>query len=386
MATTKTIPQIVLDPTKIGTWNLVRKPPIDRNTVIQGRVRNPASNAFKDYQIKEGIRLRKALQYLTHGRDIFVYHNIRTNQVVYSLTRYLQKNNVLKQLIYHGKKTVPATLRKDMWVPYYSVHFNDARVGLRAFHLLREFSIQRQLAPPRYMITITEEFLARKRPSDGKKAEEFDKKMEGKVGKLMEPKDRRKAVMNQKATSVADIAAVLKIQEQEFRANQPGGEVSEEAKEDDGLITEGLESEGKEAGEAKEKEEGEADQGEAKEEGEPKKKEKVITKAYLRRQEIAKKKEEIRAQKVAERIESLEKALSWHKGEVKVKVPENVPDGQVRILWMDLQDSQYAESWPESVSHGELQMTRDHVMPGMKNYGEDVIAMDNFAEKEEAQL
>ena len=90
MATTKPIPKIVLDPTKIGTWNLVRKPPIDPNTVIQGIVRNPASNAFKDHQIKEGIRLRKALQYLTHGRDIFVYHNIRTNQVVYSLTRYLQ--------------------------------------------------------------------------------------------------------------------------------------------------------------------------------------------------------------------------------------------------------------------------------------------------------
>ena len=269
-----------------------------------------------------------------------------------------------------------------MWVPYYSVHFNDSRVGLRAFHLLREFSIQRQLAPPRYMITITEEFLARKRPADWKKAEEFDEKMKGKVGKLMEPKDRRKAVMNQKATSVADIAAVLKIQEEElFRANQPGGEVSGEAKEDSGLIMEGPEGEWKEAGEAKE---GEAGEGEAKEQGEPKK-EKVITKAYLRRQEVAKKKEEIRAQKVAERIESLEKALSWQHGEVKVKVPENVNDGQVKVLWVDLQDSQYAESWPGSVIHGELNMTRDHVMPGMKNYGQDVIAMDNFAEKEKAQ-
>lgn len=80
----------ILDPTKIGTWNLVRRPPIEKFTVIQGRPRNPNSNAFKEHQVREGVRLRKALDYLTHGRDIFVYHNLRTNQVVYSLTRYLE--------------------------------------------------------------------------------------------------------------------------------------------------------------------------------------------------------------------------------------------------------------------------------------------------------
>lgn len=79
-----------LDPTKIGIWKLVRKPPIHQDTTIQGRTRTPGSNAFKEHQFREGVRLRKALQFITNGRNIFAYHNMRTNQVVYSLTRYLE--------------------------------------------------------------------------------------------------------------------------------------------------------------------------------------------------------------------------------------------------------------------------------------------------------
>jgi len=82
--------QKILDPTKIGTWNVVRRPPVENHSVIQGKTREQNSNAFKTHQAKEGVRLRKALNALTHGKNIFVYHNIRTNQVVYSLTRYLE--------------------------------------------------------------------------------------------------------------------------------------------------------------------------------------------------------------------------------------------------------------------------------------------------------
>ena len=261
-----------------------------------------------------------------------------------------------------------------MWVPYYSVHFNDSQVGLRAFHLLREFSLQRQLAPPRDLITITEDWIAKKRPVDRKEAEEFDEKMQGKVGKLMEPKERAKAVMNQKATSVADIAAVLKIQEEESKATVSGR--VEELEEEDGLIEEGGESQGKEAAEG--------NGGETQEDGQPKKDGKVITKAYLKRKEIADKKEATRAKKVAERIESLEKALSTPKRPVKIRVPanKNKGDGPVKVLWIDLQDSQYAQAWPENVRHGELETTRDHVIPGAKQeYDLDVIARANFRER-----
>lgn len=92
--------QKLLDPTKIGTWNIVRRPPIENEAVIQGKSREQNSNAFLTHQWKEGVRLRKALNALTHGKDIFVYHNIRTNQVVYSLTRYLQVSHISSPRVY----------------------------------------------------------------------------------------------------------------------------------------------------------------------------------------------------------------------------------------------------------------------------------------------
>jgi hypothetical protein len=82
--------QKVLDPTKIATWNIVRRPPVPNHSVIQGKPRQEGSNAFKEFQRQEGARLRKALNRITHGKNIFAYNNIRTNQVVYSLTRYLE--------------------------------------------------------------------------------------------------------------------------------------------------------------------------------------------------------------------------------------------------------------------------------------------------------
>ena len=81
----------ILDSTKVATLSkFVRRPPIDPQTPIQGKPRHPLSNAFKEHAKREGIRLKKALNAITHGKHIFVYHNVRTNQVVYSLTRYLE--------------------------------------------------------------------------------------------------------------------------------------------------------------------------------------------------------------------------------------------------------------------------------------------------------
>lgn len=89
-STTKPI-QKLLDSTKIASLSkFVRRPPIDPQTPIQGKPRNLESNAFKEYAKREGVRLQKALNAITHGKNIFVYHNVRTKQVVYSLTRYLE--------------------------------------------------------------------------------------------------------------------------------------------------------------------------------------------------------------------------------------------------------------------------------------------------------
>lgn len=80
----------VLDSTALAATRFIRRPPIDPTTPIQGRPRETSSNAYKNYQDKEGRRLQKALNSLTHGKNIFVYQNVRTKQVVYSLTRYLE--------------------------------------------------------------------------------------------------------------------------------------------------------------------------------------------------------------------------------------------------------------------------------------------------------
>ncbi|KAI9928129.1 hypothetical protein ASPWEDRAFT_50596 [Aspergillus wentii DTO 134E9] len=329
--------QKILDPTKIGTWNIVRRPPIENQSVIQGKAREQNSNAFKAHQEKEGVRLRKALNAITHGKNIFVYHNIRTNQVVYSLTRYLEKNSVLRQLVYHGKKTVPATLRKDMWVPYYSVHFNDTKVGLRAYHLLREFAMQRQLAPPREMVTISEQFLNQKRPRDPEEARKFDEKFKDKVGWLMEKKDRARVLMDQKATSVADIAAVLAIQEEEIKNGFADGKRG------------------------------------------------YLTRTARRRRRDARTKEEAKAAEQAERVAEFEKALSTPGVEYKIQEPQGgeyaLSEG-IKVLWTDVHDARYAQSWPEQVRHGELDLTRQHVIPGQKAiYGTEVLADGSFNEK-----
>ncbi|KAJ0418438.1 transcriptional regulation of mitochondrial recombination-domain-containing protein [Aspergillus carlsbadensis] len=330
----------LLDPTKMGTWQVVRRPPIEKGAVIQGLVRARNSNAFKTHQLKEGVRLKKALSAVTHGKNIFVYHNIRTNQVVYSLTRYLEKNNVLKQLIYHGKKTVPATLRKDMWTPYYSVHFQDSKVGLRAFHLLREFSKQRQLDPPREMITITEKYLAQKRPRDPTKVKEFDEKYADKLGWLMEKKDRARAVMDQKATSVADISAVIGIQEKEIQ---------------DGF--------------------GEYNRG-------------PISINARKRRAAARRKEAAKAAEHAERIAKFATAISSPTAEMKVMDPKDAGNADplevdtVKILWNDMHDARYAQSWPMRVVHGELDLSRDNVMAGQKAIKGEVLASYGFKERD----
>jgi hypothetical protein len=83
--------QKILDSTKIASLSkFVRKPPVDPSQPIEGRRRNPSSNAFKEHVRRESVRLQKALNSITHGKHIFVYHNVRTKQVVYSLTRYLE--------------------------------------------------------------------------------------------------------------------------------------------------------------------------------------------------------------------------------------------------------------------------------------------------------
>lgn len=140
-----------------------------------------------------------APQTVKHGQHIFFYNNIRTNQVLYSFTRALNKNDSLKQIPFLGKKTVPAKLRKDLWQPFAMVEFTNPLHGVVAYRKLREFRRLHETSYPLKIITETK----------GKHK-----------GQLLGTKKRGKVLMNQKANSVADLAAVLLQQERPPTAEQ----------------------------------------------------------------------------------------------------------------------------------------------------------------------
>lgn len=83
--------QKILDSTRVASLKkFIQHPPIDPTKPIQGKIREPSSNAFKEHVKRESVRLQKALNSISHGKHIFAYHNVQTKQVVYSLTRYLE--------------------------------------------------------------------------------------------------------------------------------------------------------------------------------------------------------------------------------------------------------------------------------------------------------
>ncbi|KAM5463905.1 hypothetical protein MauCBS54593_007350 [Microsporum audouinii] len=317
----------LLDPTTAVTLPAVRFPGTN-GKVIQGKVRFPNSQAAKNFGRQESARLKKALQHITHGKNIFAYSNFRTNQVVYSLSRSLDSQNVLSQLLYHGKKTVPAGLRKDMWVPYFSIHFHTPSLGLEAYKLLREFSLRRQLEPPTKLITNSKESLEKKRPQDLAEAKKWDQTWNPRIGQIMMKKDRARVLMDQKATSVADAAAVLTIQAKREQKQH-------------------------------EQEENEGEKGEPQE--------KKLSHKARRRVIRAQKRQQAHEELVRKRINELEKSMSNRGIQAKVDMEGELADykveeGAVKLLWTDLQDAQYACSWPDIVQHGELEPNREHII------------------------
>ncbi|MCJ1401191.1 hypothetical protein MMC11_004403 [Xylographa trunciseda] len=133
-------------------------------------------------------------QAFKHGNHIFVYCHIRSNQIIYSLTRSMKNNTSLKQLPFLGKNTVPAALRKDLWHPLCLVEFPNPTQGLSVFRKLRELRRLHETSYPLSTVTQTEGIHK---------------------GQLLPKKKRGYVLMNQKANSVADMAAVLLIQSRE---------------------------------------------------------------------------------------------------------------------------------------------------------------------------
>ncbi|KAF7879177.1 hypothetical protein EAF04_000375 [Stromatinia cepivora] len=134
-----------------------------------------------------------------HGEQIYVYNHLQTNQVVYSLTRGMNNNASLAQLPYNGKKTRPAALRKDHWHPMALITFppGTSSSGLSAFQKLREYRKRHELSwDPSSPL-----FKRIPGPSES----EYQKSKTHLTSKL-----RSRKINDQKANTVADMAAVLK--------------------------------------------------------------------------------------------------------------------------------------------------------------------------------
>lgn len=214
--------------------------------------------------------------------------------------------------------------------------------------------MQRQLAPPREMITINEETLAKRRPREPAAAKSFDEKFQSKIGQLMPPPWRARVVMDQKATSVADVAAVIAIQEEEIKNGFANGKRG------------------------------------------------YLTWSVRKRRRLARQRNKELAEKDAARIAEFQENVlndpqfqrsvpSELKTRQVISLPTDDPNSeyhlegdQVKILWNDLFDASFAQSWPERVVHGELDWSRDHVMASQKPllYGLETLGNSEFKEKE----
>ncbi|PPJ50676.1 hypothetical protein CBER1_05253 [Cercospora berteroae] len=151
-----------------------------------------------------------------HGEAIYAYCNIRTNQVLYSLERTLRQSH-LEQLADVGANNNPPKIRKDIWRPLFTVHLPDRQQGLELFRSLREYRLLHE--------TNWELPESIKTPYTEKQIEEMQAKLDNRGGSKKETvfdvikrekkKLRVKMVMNQKANSVADLAAILVRQEEQ---------------------------------------------------------------------------------------------------------------------------------------------------------------------------
>ncbi|KAB5570477.1 transcriptional regulation of mitochondrial recombination-domain-containing protein [Coniochaeta sp. 2T2.1] len=128
---------------------------------------------------------------VSYAEKIWLFTHTHNNHVVYSHTTTLKANKALRQIPFNGKKLRPASIRKDYWRPMAMIEFpqGQGEVGRSVLQKLREFRKRHEL-------------------------EWGDQETIEKMRKLIKPgrgggHELGKALNDQKANSVADIAAVL---------------------------------------------------------------------------------------------------------------------------------------------------------------------------------
>ncbi|KAL8671026.1 MAG: hypothetical protein Q9168_004458 [Polycauliona sp. 1 TL-2023] len=268
-------------------------------------------------------------------------YTFSTLTVLIKLTFDSQNHTSLKQLPFLGKKSVPSHLRKDLWQPLCLVSFPRPSQGLQAYRRLREFRRLHETSYPLSLITQTEG------PHKGH---------------LHSTKKRGKILMDQKANSVADLAAVLLRAEENLPKT-----INEESKIDAEKETEEREEAKKkwmEKVEASRKEEGlQFDPSKAAEYWRLKELSRVARNEKARF-EREKKEDGVQDTK----MEAKEKHARWvqrmqktGKKAVMRKNPQpyEAPGVEgVKISWANLLDAEFAAQWPLAVVHDGLSRHR----------------------------
>ncbi|KAI1429306.1 hypothetical protein F5Y12DRAFT_710210 [Xylaria sp. FL1777] len=121
-----------------------------------------------------------------HGEKIFIYNHFLDGMTVYSHSPVLKANRALKQIPFNGKKMRPSKLRKDYWRPMAMIQFPEGQgvVGRSVFQRLREC----------------------------KKLHEYswdDSLLFGETGQTLTRQERGRRLNDQRANTIADMAAVL---------------------------------------------------------------------------------------------------------------------------------------------------------------------------------
>jgi hypothetical protein len=118
-----------------------------------------------------------------HGQLIFIFRNVQTNQILYSLSEVLDESH-LQQIPFFAKHSTPPSLRRDVWSPHAVVSFPTPEQGHNAFRKLREFRKMHELCWDK---------------TDPEWIRHNDK-------------TRMRKIMNQRANTTADLAKVLSMQ------------------------------------------------------------------------------------------------------------------------------------------------------------------------------
>ncbi|KAG6117220.1 hypothetical protein E4U13_001254 [Claviceps humidiphila] len=142
-----------------------------------------------------------------HGEKIWVFCHRRTDQVIYSVTYPLRFNHGMEQLPFNGKKSKPATLRKDYWSVMARIDLpkKQGEVGLSVYQKLRELKHLHEVCWGDEVM-----YKSHWELTDSQKKKYERRKAEGKFYGITRTKQERAEALNrQKPNVIADMAVVL---------------------------------------------------------------------------------------------------------------------------------------------------------------------------------